>query len=111
MASLAVNHFAEQNIVAEQVSSFKYTFTFDGTEEQFVDALLRVMDTHGYIKQEVEDEDAWFPGGSTAAGNYGYYIEQAWCGGSPTSYKETKGDNNYATRIAFYWDTKEVWVS
>ena len=111
MASLAVNHFVEQNIAIEPVSHNRYAFTFDGTEKQFVDALLRVMDTHGYIKQVVEDEDVWLPGGCTAAGNYGYYIEQVWCGGSPTSYNETKGDRNDPTYIAFHWCTKEVWIS
>jgi hypothetical protein len=87
MTSL-VYQFSDYGILIKSIGACKYEFAFNGTEEQFVQALEKVMAGYGYVKQ---NED-WFPGNPSGDGDM-YYLEHC--------------DEEGEIYIAFDWVNKE----
>jgi hypothetical protein len=86
-----VYQFAEKNILIKSVGPHQYSFSFNGSEDEFVKALLEVMDIYNYKKQD----ENWFPGDPIEENNDAYYIE----------------NDDEEVYMAFNWTTKEVVIS
>ncbi len=87
-----IYQFTEKNILIKSIGAHQYTFSFNGTEDEFVTALLEVMDKYDYTKQDEE----WFPGDPCNEGNKIYYIQKV------------DSEDLY---IGFNWGTKEVFIT
>lgn len=87
-----IYQFSEKNILIKSTGVHQYSFTFDGTEEEFVAALTEVMEDYGYVKQSAD----WFPGDPLEGNDNAYYIEKI---------------HDEEVYIAFNWNTKEVVIS
>jgi len=91
MTSL-VYQFSEHGILIKSIGHRQYSFTFNGTEEQFVQALEQVMVEYGYVKQFTD----WFMDVPFADDEVAYYIEK---------------NDDEEVYMAFNWNTKEVAIS
>jgi hypothetical protein len=89
MTSSLISQFAKHDILITETAPHQYSFSFDGPESDFADALEAAMDEFGYEKQE----ENWFPGSAGNDGHEMYYIE-----------KITHDEEFY---LAFDWHKKE----
>lgn len=87
-----IYQFSEKNILIKSTGPHQYSFEYNGTEEEFVNALKEVMDVYGYVKQSKD----WFPGDPLEGDEDAYYIEKI---------------HDEEVYMAFNWNTKEVVIS